>query len=169
MVTQSATTGEQSRRISRRPLRLPKWCGGSRNQTWRFGDVDDNWTQLSDTPQTFDLLTLQNDATALLGGNELSAGSYTQLRLIVSSASVVSGGVTTPLTVASGAQSGIKVNLDATIEDGMTYTLVIDYNAGQSIKQTGQGLLMTPVIAVKSFTGAPAPSDGSGSGSGSSG
>src|SRR5215467_6454099 len=44
---------------------------------------DDSWTTLSDQPQTFDLLTLQNDATALLGGADLSPGTYGQLRLIV--------------------------------------------------------------------------------------
>ncbi|MGE5182712.1 MAG: DUF4382 domain-containing protein [Acidobacteriota bacterium] len=126
-----------------------------------IADADGNWTTLSDQPQSFDLLTLQNDATALLGGNDLASGSYAQLRLLVSDASVVSGGVTTPLAIASGAQTGIKLNLDATVEDGMTYTLVIDYNAGQSIKTTGQGYLMTPVITVKSFSGAASTGSGS--------
>ena len=127
--------------------------------------ADGTWTTLADTPQKFDLLTLQNGATALLGGNDLAAGSYGQLRLLVDSASVVSGGVESPLTIASGAQTGIKLDLDATVEDGNTYSLVIDYNAGQSIKQTGMGYLMAPVITVKSFTGT-ATDAGSGSGSG---
>src|SRR5262249_34353288 len=78
-----------------------------------IGTASDGWVTLSDQPQQFDLLTLQNDATALLGGADLAPGSYTQLRLIVSSASVVVGGVTQSLTIASGAQTGIKLNVDA--------------------------------------------------------
>lgn len=120
----------------------------------------DGWITLADQPQRFDLLTLQNDATALLGGARLEPGSYNQLRLMVDSASVVVGGIEEPLEIASGAQTGIKLNVNATVAAGMTYTLVIDYDAAKSIKSTGQGYLMTPVIKVKSLTGAPTgPSD----------
>jgi hypothetical protein len=77
---------------------------------------------------------------------------------------VVVGGVESPLDIASGAQTGIKILLDADIAAGMTYTLVLDYDADKSIKSTGKGYLMTPVIRVKSLSGAPT---GSGSGSGS--
>ncbi len=72
-----------------------------------------------------------------------------------------------PPTSVFGVPDMPRSTCDAAVMDGMTYTLVIDYNAGQSIKQTGQGLLMTPVIAVKSFTGVPTPGTGSGSASGS--
>jgi hypothetical protein len=125
--------------------------------------ADESWITLSDQPHQYDLLQLQNDATELLGGADLAAGTYGQLRLIVSSAAVVITGVETPLTIASGAQTGIKINLATTIEAGTTYTLVLDYDAAKSIKLTGHGYLMTPVINVKStMTGS-----GSGSGSGS--
>src|ERR1044071_3481499 len=48
-----------------------------------IGTAGDGWVTLADQPQTFDLLTLQNDATALLGGADLAPGPSTQLRLIV--------------------------------------------------------------------------------------
>src|ERR1041385_4174945 len=96
-----------------------------------IGTAGGGWVTLADQPQTFDLLTLQNDATALLGGADLAPGAYTQLRLIVNSASVVVGGVEQPLTVASGAQTGLKLNIDADITAGRTYTRVIDFDAGK--------------------------------------
>jgi hypothetical protein len=129
--------------------------------------ADDSWVTLSTQPQRFDLLALQNDATALLGGADLAAGTYNQLRLVVDSSSVVVGGVETPLTIASGAQTGIKINLDTDITADTKYTLVLDYDASKSVKSTGAGYLMTPVIKVKSFTGTPTETQpGSGSGSG---
>jgi hypothetical protein len=131
------------------------------DQVWvDIGSVEiesaaDGWRTLTDGPQRFDLLTLQNDVTAALGGATLTAGAYGQLRLVVDSAEVVTGGVTEPLRIASGAQTGIKIALDTTFEDDMTYTLVLDFDAARSVKHTGQGWLMTPVIEVASLTATP--------------
>lgn len=122
--------------------------------------ADTGWQTLTDTPQQFDLLQLQNDVTAALGGATLEPGTYGQLRLIVDAASVVVGGVESPLEIASGAETGIKIPLDQTLAENMTYTLTLDYDAGKSVKTTGQGYLMTPVIQVKDFVATPtAPED----------
>jgi len=128
--------------------------------------ADASWLTLADQPAKYDLLALQNDVTAALGGAQLVAGTYGQLRMIVDSASVVVGGVESSLKIASGAQTGIKIDLDQTIEDGMTYSITLDFDAGKSIKSTGQGFLMTPVISVKNFTGT-VDDTGSGSDAGS--
>lgn len=115
------------------------------------------WLTLTEEPRRFDLLTLQNDVTAALGDGELQPGMYGQLRLIVDSASVVIGGEESPLRIASGAQTGIKIGLDRMIEADTTYSLTLDYDAAKSVKSTGQGFLMTPVITVKDFTATPMP------------
>lgn len=115
------------------------------------------WKMLAETPQRFDLLTLQNDVTAALGDAELEPGTYGQLRLMVDSASVVVDGTESPLQIASGAQTGIKINLDQAIEPDTTYALTLDFDASKSVKTTGQGFLMTPVIMVKDFTATPMP------------
>lgn len=115
------------------------------------------WLTLTDQPQKLDLLTLQNDVTAALGGATLAPGMYGQLRMIVDSASVVVDGQESPLKIASGMETGIKINLDATVEENMTYSLTLDFDAHKSVKSTGQGYLMTPVIQVKDFVGTPAP------------
>lgn len=117
--------------------------------------ADTGWVTLTDEPHKLDLLTLQNDVTAALGGTELAPGMYGQLRLIVDSSSVVIDGVESPLKIASGMQSGIKINLDAAIEENMTYSLTLDYDAHKSVKSTPNGYLMTPVIFVKEFVATP--------------
>lgn len=115
----------------------------------------DGWLTLVDEPQRFDLLTLRDGVTAAMGDAELAAGHYGQLRLIVDSASVVTDGVESPMTIASGAQTGIKIPLDRDLEANTTYALTLDYDAEQSVKTTGQGYLMTPVIHVKEMVGTP--------------
>ena len=116
---------------------------------------DAGWLTLADTPQSFDLLTLQNDVTAALGGADLLPGHYGQLRLVVADAFVVVEGVAEELRIASGPQTGIKINLDTDVEENMQYTVVVDFDAHKSVKKTGQGWLMTPVIKVKDVTGTP--------------
>jgi hypothetical protein len=111
------------------------------------------WLSLAATPQRFDLLVLQNDVTAALGGATLAPGTYGQLRLIVDSASVVVAGQESPLTIASGTQTGIKINLGATLEENMSYAVTLDFDAARSVKATGHGYLMTPVIEIKALVG----------------
>ena len=75
--------------------------------------------RLTDHGGTFDLLDLQDGATATLASFVVDAGRYRQLRFIVESATVtLAGGYTFPdgsdtksLIIPSGAQTGIKVNL----------------------------------------------------------
>lgn len=116
---------------------------------------DAGWQTVTEQMQSFDLLTLQNDVTAALGGASLAAGTYGQLRLVVERASVVVGGEESPLKIASGMETGIKIPLDATIEENMTYAITLDFDAHKSVKSTGQGWLMTPVIHVKDFVATP--------------
>lgn len=75
------------------------------------------------------LLELQNEATRTLADLEIEAGTYHQIRLFVESASAAlespylfeTGFAEQDLTVPSGAQTGIKLNLRAAerAEDGM--------------------------------------------------
>jgi len=113
-------------------------------------------------PLTVDLLTLQNGASQTLGLNSLPAGHYTQIRL--SLADDPAPGSTVPfgncvhvtgeaantfheLDVPSGGTSGLKLTHQFTITDGGTYELLLDFDAGQSVHQTGAGQWkMRPVI-----------------------
>jgi hypothetical protein len=121
------------------------------------GSGEATWATLSDQPQTDDLLALRDDVTSILGDAELAPGTYQQLRMIVDSASVVADGEERPLTIPSGAQTGVKINLDLTIEPDTVYALVLDFDAAESIHETGQGeLIMRPTIGVE-YVGEVAP------------
>jgi hypothetical protein len=101
------------------------------------------------------LLDLQGATTALLAEAEVEAGTYSQIRLFVESASVTlaegyefrDGSTEQSLKVPSGAQSGIKLNLRSADEDGEEgggveissgeTILVLDFDVNQSFRVQG--------------------------------
>ncbi len=118
-----------------------------------------------------DLLTLQNAATQVLADAEVEAGTYAQLRLIVESASVTlvdgyqfeDGSTEKALKVPSGAQTGIKLLLDAAngeenggLEISGEMVLVIDFDVSQSFVIQGnpetpagiKGMIFKPTLRV---------------------
>jgi len=109
-----------------------------------------SWMVVNPVPHTYDLLLLTNGASVVLGDTFLTAGHYTQLRLILGEGSnVVVNGDTLPLIIPSGMQTGIKLNHEFDIEPGNLYELMLDFNADQSIHVTGNGVYMlNPVIRV---------------------
>ncbi len=115
------------------------------------GDAKSGWEVLAENPGTFDLLELQNDVTAVLGDASLPAGKYTQIRFVLTAAEVVVDGATHPLTVPSGETSGLKLQANFTVEADTEYEMILDFDAGESIKQSGNGYKLAPVIKLKSF------------------
>jgi Domain of unknown function (DUF4382) len=116
-------------------------------------DSTGGWYTLNNVPATYDLLTLVNGANAVIGQDTLPAGNYSQIRLYIGSGSnVVLDGQNSPvaLTTPSGSQSGVKLNVDATIQAGFTYNLTIDFDAARSIVKTGSPTnpkyILKPVI-----------------------
>lgn len=123
---------------------------------------------------TFDLLELQDGITELLGSAEVEVGTYAQLRFIVDSARVEleegltfrDGSTSQSLMVPSGAQTGIKLNLDRAdgddsdggteVEEGEETSLIVDFDVSQSFVVQGnpntpagiRGFLFTPVLRV---------------------
>ncbi len=89
---------------------------------------------------TFNLLELQGGVTASLASAELSAGDYTQVRLIVSSGHVaLTDGREFDLTVPSGEQTGIKLHFDFTITSAETTTLLVDMDVSKAFVPTPGG------------------------------
>lgn len=115
----------------------------------RVGDPD-GWVSISQPQQSYNLLELANGAYAVLGEQELEAGTYHQIRLILSrdGHSVVIDSTEHPMTVPSGAQTGIKLEVNAEIEEDIQYTLLLDFDAARSVVQAGQtgNYLLQPVI-----------------------
>ncbi|MHB8581288.1 MAG: DUF4382 domain-containing protein [Ignavibacteriaceae bacterium] len=114
-------------------------------------DSSTGWVTLNNQPATYDLLKLVNGASAVLGEDTLQAGYYTQMRLFIGSGSnIVTNGQTFSLTTPSGSQSGIKLNIDAAVQPGITYLLTLDFDANRSIVLTGSlqnaKYILNPVI-----------------------
>ena len=112
--------------------------------------TEGSWMIVNPVPHTYDLLQLANGASVVLGDTFLTAGHYTQIRLVLGEGSnVVINGDTIPLTIPSGMQTGVKLNHEFDIEPNNLYELMLDFNAGQSIHITGNGkYIMNPVIRV---------------------
>ncbi|MBI5646792.1 MAG: DUF4382 domain-containing protein [Ignavibacteriae bacterium] len=123
--------------------------------------VDGNWVVVRGTPITVNLLEWNNGKTLVIGDAELGPGNYTQIRLIINTANIVIDGQTYPLTVPSGAQTGLKLIHTFDIEAGSTYEMVIDFDAEQSIVVRGPkndpnsySLKPTLRVVAKPLTGA---------------
>jgi len=101
-------------------------------------DSSSGWTTLNRTTTTYNLLELVNGRSVIIGTAQLPVGRYSQIRLYVGSGStIVVNGQTKPLITPSGSQSGIKLNVDATIIADATYVLTIDFDANRSIVVSG--------------------------------
>lgn len=110
---------------------------------------DSGWRTINDEPIRLDLLELTNGTTEILGEEELEAGTYNQLRLILGDDNeIVVDGETIPLTTPSAQQSGLKLNIDAVIEGGIIYRLLLDFDASRSIVKAGNSgmYILKPVI-----------------------
>jgi hypothetical protein len=112
-------------------------------------DGDGGWEVISDQPMKVDLLELTNGNKEILGEAELEPGTYSQIRLILGDENeLLIDGQSIALTTPSAQQSGLKLNINAEIESGSTYTLLLDFDASRSIVKAGASgkYLLKPVI-----------------------
>lgn len=113
---------------------------------------NEGWQTISEPNASFNLLELTNGVFEMIADVELEVGTYPQIRLILSSDdnSVVIDGEAHGLFVPSGAETGVKLNVNAEIRAGIVYTLLLDFDALRSVVKTGQsatpGYLLKPVI-----------------------
>lgn len=121
----------------------------------------EGWVTLNEPQQEYNLLELTNGATTVIGSAELEAGTYPQIRLILSNDghSVEVDGNIYEMFVPSGAQTGIKLNINAEIEEDIEYVLLLDFDASRSVVKAGQNdqrpYILKPVIKAteKAITG----------------
>ena len=108
------------------------------------------WIVINNGTQTYNLLDLRNGASVVLGDTMLAAGHYTQIRLIIGAGSyIVVNGITYPLEIPSGMQTGVKLIHGFNIQAGVVYELVLDFDAEKSIVITGTGdYSLKPTIRV---------------------
>lgn len=112
-------------------------------------DVD-GWVTLNTYAGVYNLLDYVNGEDTLLATAELPAGSISQIRLILGDDNTVQvDGQVYELKTPSAQQSGLKLNFHDTLAVGVVHGLILDFDAGQSVVETGNGkYILKPVIRV---------------------
>ncbi|MEO6538954.1 MAG: DUF4382 domain-containing protein [Ferruginibacter sp.] len=114
------------------------------------GDSASGWTTLNTKAGIYDLLTLQNGKDTLLATGQVTTGKLKQVRFVLGpNNDVIVGGVSFPLTIPSGSESGLKINVDKNLNATLE-TLIIDFDAAASIRLEVDGSYkLRPVLQVK--------------------
>lgn len=113
------------------------------------GEEDENWRTLENVNSgIYNLLDFTNGVDTLLAQEELPAGNISQMRLVLGSEnSIKTNGEYHDLQTPSAQQSGLKFNINAELTPGLTYELWIDFDAGRSVVELGNGgYILKPVI-----------------------
>ena len=99
----------------------------------------DIWESLDGVEKkVYDILELTNGNEVLLGDIELPEGELNEIRLILGDNNKLGiDGAEVDLDTPSASQSGLKIKLDAMLEAGVTYKLVLDFDAAKSIVKAG--------------------------------
>lgn len=110
-------------------------------------DEESGWEVISEPGEHYDLLKLVNGNQAVLADTELEAGTYRQIRLILGDDNyVVVNGETHGLKTPSAQQTGVKLNIDAEIQPGITYTMGLDFDVNKSIVKRGNAPVPEPYL-----------------------
>ena len=96
----------------------------------------------------FNLLEFSNGVDTLLATDSLEISSVKQIRLILgANNTVVLDGVSYPLSTPSAEQSGLKLKVNQTLQEGILYTVLLDFDANKSVVKLGNGeYQLKPVI-----------------------
>lgn len=102
------------------------------------GSEDGGWTSIDVNKGVYDLLKLTNGLDTLLGSCELPPGKVSQVRLILgSNNSIKINDQLIALSTPSAQQSGLKLQVKAELQEGITYKLLLDFDAARSIVKAG--------------------------------
>lgn len=108
----------------------------------------EGWVSVKEDAAAFDLLSLRSsDASALLGEAPLAPGHYTQIRMEVTNAIVITSvGANYQVTIPSGELKMVK-GFD--ILPNKKLTLTLDFDADTSLHTTGNGkYILRPTVTV---------------------
>lgn len=113
------------------------------------GDDQNGWKSLGGVQAgIYDILELVNDKDTLLADAVIPTGRIHQIRLVLGDNNTLElDGETLALATPSAAQSGLKLNIQQDVTDGILYTILLDFDAARSIVHQGNGSYsLKPVI-----------------------
>ncbi|WP_052184244.1 DUF4382 domain-containing protein [Psychroserpens sp. Hel_I_66] len=131
---------------------------------------DDNWQSLEAiNTGIYDLLELTGGINVLLADEyTIPSGTLNQIRLVLgNNNTVVIDGISQELTTPSAQQSGLKIQVNETLEPDFEYVFWLDFNVDESIVIAGSSgnIILKPVIRASAeistgiISGTIAPSD----------
>lgn len=104
-------------------------------------DGEDGVQTVAEEGGQIDVLTLTNGTVEDLGKVDVPAGTYHQVRIIVEDARLEFGEESFSVQVPSGAQTGLKVNIDPPLvaAAGATNLVTLDFDASRAVIETPPG------------------------------
>lgn len=107
-----------------------------------------NTVMLNASSGIYNLLDFSNGLDTLIATGDLDPGTISQIRLILgANNTVMIDGVVHPLSTPSAMQSGLKLQINQTFEPGVSYSILLDFDASKSIVKQGNGeYQLKPVI-----------------------
>jgi hypothetical protein len=110
--------------------------------------TNNNAVLLNVNNRIYNLLNFANGNDTLIGTGTLDVGTVEQVRLILGpNSTVVVNNVSYPLSTPSADQTGLKLQVHQTLVGGIAYSILLDFDANQSIVDLGNGTYkLKPVI-----------------------
>lgn len=108
------------------------------------------WMQLETHTGIYNLLDLQNGIDTLLAQGVVPTGTLKEIRFVLGNEnSIKIGDNVYPLTIPSGAESGLKIKLNKMLNASLD-SILIDFDAALSIFQEGtDDYKLKPVLKIK--------------------
>ncbi len=114
-----------------------------------FNGDSTGWISLNTNAKIYNLLGLQNGVDTLLASANVPTGTVKEIRLILGNDNtVVVAGISYPLTIPSGSESGLKLKISKTVNATLE-TLIVDFDAALSVKQETTGYKLRPVLKIE--------------------
>jgi len=157
----TGTTGQLEVRLTDAPGDYVQGATVWISSIYLIGGADTAGTryEVTATPQSYDLMALQNGATAALGTGTIPVGDYTQMRMVVDSARValrpgvtIGGASTVSLQTPSAQRTGIKVDFSDPLHVAPGRTiLIVDFDVARNFVFQGPrgsptGVSFKPVL-----------------------
>jgi hypothetical protein len=117
------------------------------NETFETNDTSNaDWITVVDETKTYNLLELVDTPGEVMGTETLSPGRYTQIRLSVTKAELILNNETYDIKIPSKRFYWVRAFY---IEAGSVTTITLDFDADDSVKQTGSNkFILKPTVKI---------------------